>query len=112
MAAKAKEVSDECIYKVIGGEPSMKKLMETFFTKLEDSELKPIFEGNDQHQGIKSLEDSLKFDHILEEAFKDRESFPGVKNAYQIFKISDEDFDNLVSLLKKSMIGSKLFKLP
>ena len=67
----------------MGGEASMKKLMEVFYTKLEDSDQNPLFEGNGEHPGIKSLEAKLKFDHILEEAFKDSEEFPGAKAAYQ-----------------------------
>ena len=67
----------------MGGEASMKKLMEVFYTKLEDSDHKTLFEGNEEHPGIKSLEDKFKFDHILEESFKDIEEFPGAKAAYQ-----------------------------
>jgi hypothetical protein len=80
----------------------MKKLMETFYGKLEDSEVKQIFhgtemnaddEGTHQHQGIQILQDNLSFDFIIEECFKNREEFPGVKAIYQQFRISDGDFD-------------------
>jgi hypothetical protein len=53
----------------------MKKMMETFYGKLEDSEVKLIFNGTEmnaddesdnQHQGIKILQDKLSFDFIIE----------------------------------------------
>lgn len=97
---------------VMGGEESMKKLIDVFSKKLEDSDQKPLFEGTEEHKGIKSLDSKLSFESILEQAFKDIEDFPSAKAAYQQFKISDEDFDGIVQVLKKSMIGSKLFKLP
>jgi hypothetical protein len=40
----------------MGGDASMKKLMGVFYTKLEDSDQKPLFEGNEEHPGIKSLD--------------------------------------------------------
>jgi hypothetical protein len=64
------------------------------------------------HQGVQFLQDKLSFDFIIEDCFKNREEFPGIKALYQQFRISDGDFDQIVSLLKKSMIGSKLFKMP
>lgn len=81
---------------VMGGEESMKKLVDVFYKKLEDSDQKPLFEGTEEHKGIKSLDSKQTFTTVLEQAFKDIEDFPGIKAAYQQFKISDEDFDGIV----------------
>ena len=80
----------------------MDKLMELFYSKVkgESEELNSIFEQ------------TKDLSHILGEAFKDREEFDGVKAKFQPFKITDEMFDQIVAILKKSMITSKLFKFP
>jgi hypothetical protein len=67
---------------VMGGADAMSKLLEVFSKKLEDSESKPLFDGTGEHQGINSLEAKLRFECVLEEAFKDVEEFPGAKAAY------------------------------
>jgi hypothetical protein len=35
-----------------------------------------------------------------------------IKNHYMMFKISEEDFDEIIAVLKKIMIFTWLFKLP
>jgi hypothetical protein len=35
-----------------------------------------------------------------------------IKNHYMIYKISEEEFDEIIAVLKKIMIFTRLFKLP
>ena len=42
-----REIPADCVFVIMGGETSMKKLMEVFYTKLEDSDQVSLFKGND-----------------------------------------------------------------
>ena len=99
---------DNCIFSLIGGEESVQKFLEVFVTKLEanDDLREPL-------KDMGSQEDPMHIGSLIQLIFKAKQvDNSAVKNHYQPFKLTEDDFKTLVSVCRMSIIASKKFKMP